>query len=60
MQVWSGPLSGNRLAVVLWNRGSSKDTITASWTDLGLKSSAVVDARDLWTVSFTSFTYVFL
>lgn len=49
-QVWAGPLSGNRIAVILWNRGFSKATITADWSDIGLKSSSVVDARDLWAV----------
>lgn len=50
LEVWAGPLSGNRVAVVLWNRGSSKATITANWSDIGLKlnHSAVVHARDLW------------
>lgn len=50
MQVWAGPLSGNRVAVVLWNRGSSTTNITAYWSDLGLNPSTVVDARDLWAV----------
>lgn len=50
-EVWGGALSGNRVAVVLWNRGSSQATITAYWSDLGLKSTTVVDARDLWAHS---------
>ncbi|RRT35297.1 hypothetical protein B296_00050861, partial [Ensete ventricosum] len=41
-------LSGGRVAVVLWNRGSSQATITARWSDIGLSSSTVVSARDLW------------
>ncbi|KAL5830666.1 hypothetical protein ACOSQ3_020134 [Xanthoceras sorbifolium] len=36
------------VAVILWNRGDSKATIAAQWSDIGLKSSAAVDARDLW------------
>lgn len=50
LEVWAGPLSGNRVAVVLWNRGSSKATVTANWSDIGLKlnHSTVVNARDLW------------
>ncbi|KAJ0017628.1 hypothetical protein Pint_11025 [Pistacia integerrima] len=28
-QVWAGPLSGDRIGVILWNRGSSKATIRA-------------------------------
>ncbi|KAF9587203.1 hypothetical protein IFM89_039592 [Coptis chinensis] len=48
LEVWSGPLSGGRVAVVLWNRGSQQSSITAKWSDIGLKSSATVEARDLW------------
>ncbi|KAM7463233.1 hypothetical protein LguiA_031354 [Lonicera macranthoides] len=53
LEVWSGPLSGKRVAVVLWNRGESKTTVTASFTDIGLSSSTTVDARDLWTHTTT-------
>lgn len=49
-QVWAGPLSENRVVVVLWNKSSSKATVTASWSDIGLDSQKVVDARDLWAV----------
>ncbi|KAJ6846443.1 alpha-galactosidase-like [Iris pallida] len=48
LEVWAGPLSGGRVVVVLWNRGSGKASITANWSDIGLKSSDVVKARDLW------------
>ncbi|KAL3342673.1 hypothetical protein AABB24_026613 [Solanum stoloniferum] len=51
LEVWAGPLSGKRVALVLWNRGSSKADITAYWSDIGLDSSTVVDARDLWAHS---------
>ncbi|KAJ1694129.1 hypothetical protein LUZ63_010827 [Rhynchospora breviuscula] len=51
LEVWAGPLSGGRVAVVLWNRASYQATITANWASIGLKSSAVVDARDLWAHS---------
>ncbi|XP_043815131.1 alpha-galactosidase isoform X2 [Manihot esculenta] len=47
-KVWGGPVSDGRVAVVLWNRGSSKATVTAYWSDIGLQPTAVVDARDLW------------
>ncbi|KAK9913845.1 hypothetical protein M0R45_037651 [Rubus argutus] len=47
-QVWAGPLSGHRLAVALWNRGSKAKTITAKWEALGLQSSITVAVRDLW------------
>ncbi|KAK8651467.1 hypothetical protein V6N13_141068 [Hibiscus sabdariffa] len=48
LQVWAGPLSGNRLVVALWNRCSKAATITAKWEDLGLESSTGVAIRDLW------------
>lgn len=51
LEVWAGPHSKNRVAVVLWNRGSSKAAITAYWSDIGLKPSTVVKARDLWAHS---------
>ncbi|KAF8398642.1 hypothetical protein HHK36_014497 [Tetracentron sinense] len=54
LEVWAGPLSDNRVAVVLWNRGSSQVQITAYWSDIGLNSSALVDARDLWAHSTQS------
>lgn len=50
LQVWAGPLSGHRLAVVLWNRCSKSATITAQWGALGLESSTAVSIRDLWLV----------
>ncbi|KAL5765689.1 hypothetical protein ACOSP7_016306 [Xanthoceras sorbifolium] len=52
LEVWAGPLSGGRVAVVLWNRRSSKARVTANWGDIGLNSSTlVVKARDLWAHS---------
>ncbi|KAL6583670.1 hypothetical protein OROMI_002959 [Orobanche minor] len=51
LEVWGGPLSGNRVAVVLWNRGSTETKITATWSDVGFDSTTVVDARDLWAHS---------
>ncbi|XVF01695.1 hypothetical protein REPUB_Repub04eG0110700 [Reevesia pubescens] len=50
-EVWAGPLSENRVAVILLNRGFSSATVTAKWDDIGLNSSTVVDARDLWAHS---------
>ncbi|XP_015883839.3 alpha-galactosidase isoform X2 [Ziziphus jujuba] len=54
LEVWAGPLSGNRTAVVLWNRGPSKALVTAYWSDIGLKQTTVVKANDLWTNSVQS------
>ncbi|CAD6219880.1 unnamed protein product [Miscanthus lutarioriparius] len=53
-EVWAGPLSGGRVAVVLWNRGPTQASITASWSSIGLSTSAVVNAHDLWTVEVIS------
>ncbi|XP_075479974.1 alpha-galactosidase-like isoform X1 [Primulina tabacum] len=54
LEVWGGALSGNRVAVALWNRGSSEATIAAYWSDIGLDPSTKVDARDLWNHSTSS------
>lgn len=48
LQVWAGPLSGQRLAVVLWNRCSYTATVTAPWNALGLEPNTSVSVRDLW------------
>ncbi|KAM0840784.1 hypothetical protein ACQ4PT_059424 [Festuca glaucescens] len=47
-KVWAGPLSGNRKAVLLWNRKGRRATITAYWSTVGLPASAAVTVRDLW------------
>uniref|UniRef100_A0A1J3GUB1 Alpha-galactosidase n=1 Tax=Noccaea caerulescens TaxID=107243 RepID=A0A1J3GUB1_NOCCA len=47
-QVWSGPLSSDRMVVALWNRCSEPATVTASWDMIGLESSLSVSVRDLW------------
>ncbi|VAI31249.1 unnamed protein product [Triticum turgidum subsp. durum] len=54
LEVWAGRLSRGRVALVLWNRGPAEASITASWSNIGLNQSAVVDAHDLWTVSTSS------
>ncbi|RHN52890.1 Alpha-galactosidase [Medicago truncatula] len=54
LEVWAGPLTNNKVAVILWNRSSSNATVTASWLDIGLKSETIVDARDLWEHSTKS------
>ncbi|XP_071734698.1 alpha-galactosidase-like [Rutidosis leptorrhynchoides] len=48
LEVWAGPLADNKAAVILWNRGDSTRHITANWSDIGLNSTTVVTARDLW------------
>nr|P14749.1 RecName: Full=Alpha-galactosidase; AltName: Full=Alpha-D-galactoside galactohydrolase; AltName: Full=Melibiase; Flags: Precursor [Cyamopsis tetragonoloba]CAA32772.1 alpha-galactosidase preproprotein [Cyamopsis tetragonoloba] len=54
LEVWAGPLSDNKVAVILWNRSSSRATVTASWSDIGLQQGTTVDARDLWEHSTQS------
>ncbi|CAL9146597.1 unnamed protein product [Musa hybrid cultivar] len=53
-EVWCSPLRRGRVAVVMWNRGSSPASIIAKWTDVGLQPSVVVNARDLWAHQTTS------
>ncbi|KAG0458743.1 hypothetical protein HPP92_021871 [Vanilla planifolia] len=48
LEVWAGPLTGGKVAVVLWNRGYSQATITAHWADIGLNPSSAFYVRDLW------------
>lgn len=49
-QVWAGPLSGYRVALLLVNQGPSRTSITANWDDVGIPTNSVVEARDLWEV----------
>lgn len=49
-QVWAGPLSGYRVAVVLLNRGPWRNAITAQWDDIGIPPNSNVQARDVWEV----------
>jgi alpha-galactosidase len=51
LQVWAGPLSGNRLAVALWNRCSETANITMKLPAVGLDGSAAYSVRDLWKVT---------
>ncbi|XP_022725468.1 alpha-galactosidase-like [Durio zibethinus] len=51
LEVWAGPLTNKKVAMVLWNRGSALANITAYWPDIGLKPSTIVDAQDLWAHS---------
>ncbi|WCJ29153.1 Alpha-galactosidase [Euphorbia peplus] len=50
-EVWAGLLSHRKIAIVLWNKGSSKATVTAYWSDIGLNSTTTVHVRDLWAHS---------
>lgn len=50
LQIWAGPLSGYRVALVLVNRGPTPYLVTANWDDIGIPLGSVVEARDLWEV----------
>lgn len=50
-EVWAGPLTGFRTAVLLFNRDwnlSRTLHIVAHWDDIGIPANTVVEARDLW------------
>jgi len=48
LQVWSGALSKNRCAVVLFNRSTKEAQITANWEKIGLATGTSASVRDLW------------
>nr|AFB73771.1 alpha-galactosidase [Chimonanthus praecox] len=48
LEVWAGPLSNYRVALLLVNRGPWPSPVTAHWDDIGLPMETVVEARDLW------------
>ncbi|XP_019412785.1 PREDICTED: alpha-galactosidase 1-like isoform X2 [Lupinus angustifolius] len=48
IEIWAGPLSGYRVAVVLLNRSPFRNSITANWDDIDIPTKTVVEARDLW------------
>nr|XP_028952039.1 alpha-galactosidase 1-like isoform X2 [Malus domestica] len=47
-EVWAGPLSGYRVALLLVNRSRKRDSFTAHWDDIGIPTNSVVEARNLW------------
>ncbi|KAL9266493.1 Alpha-galactosidase 1-like protein [Drosera capensis] len=46
--VWAGPLSGNRTAVLFVSRKANTVRMTAFWEDIGIPPNTTVQARDLW------------
>ncbi|ONK56612.1 uncharacterized protein A4U43_C10F10720 [Asparagus officinalis] len=50
LEIWAGPLSGYRTAVVLLNRAKMGEptTIIANWDDLAIPPNMLMEARDLW------------
>ncbi|GAB2229913.1 hypothetical protein Drorol1_Dr00014169 [Drosera rotundifolia] len=55
--VWAGPLSGKRFAVLFVNRKSNTIRIPVFWDDIGLLSNETVTARDLWEHSDVNGTF---
>ncbi|KAJ8525857.1 hypothetical protein K7X08_006829 [Anisodus acutangulus] len=53
LEVWAGPLSGRRVALVLLNRSYWSMKIKAHWDDIGIPPNTLVLARDLWERSFS-------
>jgi hypothetical protein len=49
LQVWAGPLSGGKVAVLLLNTGNLSETITALWADIDLPAGATVAVTDMWS-----------
>jgi alpha-galactosidase len=47
-EVWAKQLKDGSRAVVLLNRGSAEQEISASWEDLGYPSAISASVRDLW------------
>jgi len=48
LEVWKKPLSGNRIAIALFNRNSTNRTLTAAWKDVELDTAIRYDAYDVW------------
>jgi alpha-galactosidase len=48
IEVWAGPLTDGKYAVVLFNRGSKQHIVTAHWNDIGIPSAQAMKARDVW------------
>ncbi len=48
LEVWSRQLQDGSRAVILLNRGSSEQSVTANWQDLGYPEHITAAVRDLW------------
>jgi len=47
LELYAGPLADKSIAVVLFNRSPNAASITAPWSDIGLKSETQAVVRDL-------------
>eukprot|EP00521_Asterionellopsis_glacialis_P013705 CAMPEP_0195298538 /NCGR_PEP_ID=MMETSP0707-20130614/23697_1 /TAXON_ID=33640 /ORGANISM="Asterionellopsis glacialis, Strain CCMP134" /LENGTH=180 /DNA_ID=CAMNT_0040360685 /DNA_START=51 /DNA_END=593 /DNA_ORIENTATION=- len=52
LQVWSGPLYGGDVVVLLLNTGNISSDVKATWEDIGLEESISVRVINLLTGSF--------
>jgi alpha-galactosidase len=48
LQVWAGPLSNGRVAVVLWNRSPSTQPILGRFVNFQLPTNAKMRVRNVW------------
>jgi len=48
LEVWTVPLKGGAVSVILFNRSGAAADIVALWTDIGLKHDILAKVRDLW------------
>jgi alpha-galactosidase len=48
LEVWSKQLQDGSRAVLLLNRGSSQQTVTATWEQIGYPGNVSAAVRDLW------------
>lgn len=58
LEVWAGPLTEYRVALLLVNRGTTNASITAHWDDIGIPPGSIVKARDLWQHKTLKQTFV--
>ena len=49
LEIWSRPLQGGDLAVVLFNRGQAPAAMRVDWAQLKLPADQKVDVKDLWS-----------
>ncbi|KAJ8761530.1 hypothetical protein K2173_001665 [Erythroxylum novogranatense] len=54
LEIWAGPLTRERMVVVLWNRRGSLAHVSVKWKEIGLSPFNPVMVRDLWAHSFVS------
>ena len=48
LEVWSKQLQDGSRAVLLLNRGTSQQTVTATWQQIGYPAHITAAVRDLW------------